>query len=70
MLGLITNLSWRWRRQLIKPSELALDLFNYLAVRVLSAVPDCVDYNLVLGHLVVNNEIINDESSDCLFGCL
>jgi hypothetical protein len=21
-LGMITNLSWRWRRQLIKPSEL------------------------------------------------
>jgi hypothetical protein len=22
-LGIITNLSWRWRRQLIKPTELA-----------------------------------------------
>jgi hypothetical protein len=25
-LGLVTNLSWRWRRQLIKPSELAVGL--------------------------------------------
>jgi len=26
MLGMITNLSWRWRRQLIKPSELGFEV--------------------------------------------
>jgi hypothetical protein len=26
MLGFVTNLSWRWRRHLIKPSELGLVL--------------------------------------------
>jgi hypothetical protein len=29
MLGLITNLSWRWRRQLIKPSELGEAFFSF-----------------------------------------
>jgi hypothetical protein len=27
-LGIVTNLSWRWRRQLIKPSELGLGIIN------------------------------------------
>jgi hypothetical protein len=34
-LGIITNLSWRWRRQLIKPSELWLVIIKNLIVWLL-----------------------------------
>jgi len=32
MLGLITNLSWRWRRHLIKPSELGLGIYLWFGL--------------------------------------
>jgi hypothetical protein len=35
-LGLITNLSWRWRRHLIKPSELCLGVFLVIVMMKLS----------------------------------
>ena len=38
-------------------------LFNYLTVRVLSAVPDCMYYDFVLSNLIVDYVIFDNKSS-------
>lgn len=48
------------RRQLTILTELWLVmLFNYLVVRILSAIPDCMNNDFIISNLIVDNVILN-----------
>ena len=56
----------RWRAKIVtsllpQPSVLWLVmLFNYLVVRILSTIPNCMNNDLIIGNLIVDNVILNN----------